>query len=45
MVIVMWLDAFLLNRSQRAKSDGVYTGYGHPNGGIPQGIPTGLKHF
>ncbi len=43
--IVRWLNAFSLIRSQRVKIDGVYSGYGHPTGGIPQGTATVPKHF
>ncbi len=43
--IVRWMGAFLLNRSQRVKIDGVYSGYGQPNGGVPHGTVTGHKMF
>ena len=43
--IVRWLAAFLLDRQQQVKTGNIYSRTGTPNGGVPQGTPSGPKCF
>ena len=43
--LVRWMAAFLLDREQRVKIGDAVSKPGCPNGGVPQGILSGPKHF
>ena len=44
-VLLRWMAAFLLDRTQRVKIGNNYSHNGHPNGGVPQGTICGPKCF
>ena len=43
--LVRWMAAFLLDREHRVKIGDAVSRPGYPNGGVPQGTLSGLKHF